>query len=84
MREDQNQFMRLLGQLPARLTAEQAAWVLNCQPSDVPILVAVRLLKPLGIRVTRPASGLPVGGDLEYADEVTLGRAFEGRRLLDV
>ena len=43
-----------------------------------------RLLKPLGVRVTRPASGLPVGGDLEYADEVTLGRAFEGRRLLDV
>jgi recombination protein RecR len=43
-----------------------------------------RLVKPMGIRVTRPASGLPVGGDLEYADEVTLGRAFEGRRLLDV
>ena len=43
-----------------------------------------RLIKPLGIKVTRPASGLPVGGDLEYADEVTLGRAFEGRRLLDV
>jgi recombination protein RecR len=43
-----------------------------------------RLLKPMGIRVTRPASGLPVGGELEYADEVTLGRAFEGRRLLDV
>ena len=43
-----------------------------------------RLIKPLGIRVTRLASGLPVGGDLEYADEVTLGRAFEGRRLLDV
>jgi len=43
-----------------------------------------RLIKPLGVRVTRPASGLPVGGDLEYADEVTLGRAFEGRRLLDV
>src|SRR6185437_11921005 len=43
-----------------------------------------RLLKPLGLRVTRIASGLPVGGDLEYADEVTLGRAFEGRRLLDV
>jgi hypothetical protein len=48
MREDQQQFMRLLGQLPARLTAEQAAWVLNCQPHDVPILVGVRLLKPLG------------------------------------
>ncbi len=43
-----------------------------------------RLIKPMGLRVTRPASGLPVGGDLEYADEVTLGRAFEGRRLLDV
>ncbi len=42
-----------------------------------------RFLRPLGLRVTRLASGLPVGGDLEYADEVTLGRAFEGRRLLD-
>ena len=39
-----------------------------------------RLIKPLGIKVTRPASGLPVGGDLEYADEVTLGRALSGRR----
>ena len=43
-----------------------------------------RMLKVFGLRVTRLASGLPVGGDLEYADEVTLGRAFEGRRLLDV
>ncbi|MGF1662508.1 MAG: recombination mediator RecR [Kineosporiaceae bacterium] len=42
-----------------------------------------RLIRPLEMRVTRLASGLPVGGDLEYADEVTLGRAFEGRRLLD-
>ena len=42
-----------------------------------------RLLRPLGLRVTRLASGLPVGGDLEYADEVTLGRAFEGRRSVD-
>ncbi|GAA2759909.1 recombination mediator RecR [Actinopolymorpha rutila] len=42
-----------------------------------------RMLGPMGLRVTRLASGLPVGGDLEYADEVTLGRAFEGRRLLD-
>ena len=39
-----------------------------------------RLISPLGVKVTRLASGLPVGGDLEYADEVTLGRAFEGRR----
>jgi recombination protein RecR len=43
-----------------------------------------RLIKPMGLKVTRLASGLPVGGDLEYADEVTRGRAFEGRRLLDV
>lgn len=43
-----------------------------------------RLVKPMGLRVTRLASGLPVGGDLEYADEVTLGRAFEGRRQIDV
>ena len=42
-----------------------------------------RLLKPMGLKVTRLASGLPVGGDLEYADEVTLGRAFAGRRSLD-
>ena len=43
-----------------------------------------RMITPLGMIVTRLASGLPVGGDLEYADEVTLGRAFEGRRRLDV
>ena len=41
-----------------------------------------RMLAPMGLRVTRLASGLPVGGDLEYADEVTLGRAFAGRRLV--
>ncbi len=45
-------------------------------------LYLARLLKPLGLRVTRIASGLPVGGDLEYADEVTLGRALEARREL--
>ncbi len=42
-----------------------------------------RLIGPLGIAVSRLASGLPVGGDLEYADEVTLGRAFEGRRRVE-
>jgi len=41
-----------------------------------------RLIAPMGLKVTRLASGLPVGGDLEYADEVTLGRAFEGRRVV--
>tara|TARA_B100000686_G_scaffold282418_2_gene304821 strand:- start:908 stop:1516 length:609 start_codon:yes stop_codon:yes gene_type:complete len=43
-----------------------------------------RLLEPLGVAVTRIASGLPVGGDLEYADELTLGRALEGRRQVEV
>jgi len=42
-----------------------------------------RLIKPHGVKVSRLASGLPVGGDLEYADEITLGRAFEGRRSYD-
>jgi recombination protein RecR len=42
-----------------------------------------RLIKPLGIKVSRLASGLPVGGDLEYADEITLGRAFEGRKVVE-
>ena len=48
MREDQLQFLSVFGRLPARLVAEQVAWVLNCQPHDVPVLVAARLLKPLG------------------------------------
>lgn len=42
-----------------------------------------RLLEPVGVKVTRIASGLPVGGDLEYADELTLGRAIEGRRTIE-
>jgi hypothetical protein len=48
MKEEQQQFLRLLGQLPARLNAEQTAWALNCQPHDIPVLVAAKLLKPLG------------------------------------
>ncbi len=48
MREDQHRFLSLLGGLPARLTAEQVAWVINCQPHDIPVLVTARLLKPLG------------------------------------
>ena len=48
MKEDQTRFLSLLGQLPARLTAEQAGWVLNCQPHDIPALLNARLLKPLG------------------------------------
>jgi recombination protein RecR len=50
---------------------------------EVTAMYLARMLKPLGINVTRIASGLPVGGDLEYADELTLGRAIEGRRAID-
>ncbi len=55
MKADQHQFLQLLGQLPARLTAEQAAWVINCQPHDIPALVAAKLVKPLG---NPPANGI--------------------------
>jgi len=48
MKEEQQQFLRLIGQAPARLTGEQVAWVVGCQPHDVPVLVGARLLKPLG------------------------------------
>lgn len=51
-------------------------------PGEATATYLHRLLVPLGVNVTRPASGLPVGGDLEYADEVTLGRALAGRRPL--
>ena len=47
-------------------------------------MYVARLLTPLGVQVSRLASGLPVGGDLEYADELTLGRALEGRRTIEV
>jgi len=47
-------------------------------------MLVARELTPLGVTVSRLASGLPVGGDLEYADELTLGRALEGRRPLEV
>jgi len=55
MRDDQHKFLMLLGQLPARLTAEQAAWVLNCQVHDIPALVNAKLIKPLG---NPPANGI--------------------------
>jgi hypothetical protein len=48
MRDDHHRFLTLLGNLPARLTAEQTAWVLNCPLHDMPILVSARMLKPLG------------------------------------
>ncbi len=75
-------------ELLARVEQEGIKEVILCtNPSvegDATAMYLARLLKPLGLKVTRIASGLPVGGDLEYADEVTLGRALEGRREVDV
>ena len=66
-----------------RLGTESISEVILATDPDIEgettALYISRLVKPLGIRVTRIASGLPVGGDLEYADEVTLGRALEAR-----
>jgi recombination protein RecR len=74
-------------ELLARLEPEAVQEVILCTNPNVEgeatALYLARLLKPLGVRVTRLASGLPVGGDLEYADELTLGRALEGRRDVD-
>ncbi len=77
-----------IAELMARLADSQITEViLATDPNlegEATATYLARLIKPLGLRVTRPASGLPVGGELEYADEVTLGRAFEGRRALNV
>jgi recombination protein RecR len=74
-------------ELIARLEPEGVQEVIVCTnpntEGEVTAMYLARTLKPLGLTVTRIASGLPVGGDLEYADELTLGRALEGRRTLD-
>ena len=71
-------------ELLLRLEPESIQEVILClnpnTEGDVTTMYLGRLLKPLGVRVTQLAMGLPVGGDLEYADEVTLGRALTGRR----
>jgi len=73
-------------ELLARIDAEGIVEVILCTnpnlEGEATAMYLARLLSPLAVRVTRIASGLPVGGDLEYADELTLGRALEGRREL--
>jgi recombination protein RecR len=75
-----------IADLMARLGSESVDEVLIATNPDVEgettASYLARIIKPLGLRVTRLASGLPVGGELEYADEVTLGRAIESRREL--
>jgi len=74
-------------ELLGRIEGEGITEVILCTnpnlEGDTTAMYLARLLKPLGLTVTRLASGLPVGGDLEYADELTLGRALEGRRSVD-
>jgi recombination protein RecR len=71
-------------ELLARVDEEGVKEVILCTnpnlEGEATAMYLAKVLGPLGIRVTRIASGLPVGGDLEYADELTLGRAIEGRR----
>jgi recombination protein RecR len=71
-------------ELVARIEPERVREVILCTnpntEGEVTAMYLARILKPFGLRITRIASGLPVGGDLEYADELTLGRALEGRR----
>ncbi len=77
---EQLRIKELLARIPAEGVEEV---ILATNPNiegEATAMYLARLLKPQGLRVTRIASGLPVGGDLEYADEVTLGRALEGRR----
>jgi recombination protein RecR len=74
-------------ELLSRLEPEGVQEIIVCTnpntEGEVTAMYLARMLKPLGLKVTRLASGLPVGGDLEYADELTLGRALEGRRTID-
>jgi recombination protein RecR len=74
-------------ELVSRLEPEEVREVIVCTnpnlEGETTAMYLARLLKPFEISVTRIASGLPVGGDLEYADELTLGRALEGRRTIE-
>jgi recombination protein RecR len=80
---DQLRVKELLG----RIDSEGITEVILCTNPNIEgeatAMYLARLLRPLGVKATRIASGLPVGGDLEYADELTLGRALEGRRELE-
>jgi len=80
---DQLRVRELLG----RLDDEGVKEIILCTnpnlEGEATAMYLARQLNPLGLKVTRLASGLPVGGDLEYADELTLGRALEGRREVD-
>jgi recombination protein RecR len=80
---DQLRIKDLLQRIPAEGVQEVILATNPNTDGEVTAMYLAKVLTPLGLRVTRIASGLPVGGDLEYADEVTLGRALEGRRVVE-
>ncbi len=80
---DQLRIKELLGRLHDEAVKEIILCTNPNLEGEATAMYLARLLKPMGLTVTRIASGLPVGGDLEYADELTLGRALEGRREVD-
>ena len=79
---DQLRMRELVQRVEDEGVAEVIAATNPTVEGDTTALYVARLLKPLGVKVTRLASGLPVGGDLDYADEITLGRALAGRQEL--
>jgi recombination protein RecR len=81
---DQLKVRELLARIDAGLIREAIVCTNPNLEGEATAMYVARLLTPLGVVVSRLASGLPVGGDLEYADELTLGRALEGRRTLEV
>jgi recombination protein RecR len=81
---DQLKVRELLARIDAGVIREVIVCTNPNLEGEATAMYVARLLTPMGVVVTKLASGLPVGGDLEYADELTLGRALEGRRALDV
>ena len=79
-RPDQLRIRELLARLSDPQITEVILATDSNREGEATATYIARMIKPLEIKVSRLASGLPVGGDLEFADEVTLGRAFEGRR----
>ncbi|MDH3470814.1 MAG: recombination protein RecR, partial [Acidimicrobiia bacterium] len=80
---DQLRMKELVARIEDESVTEVIAATNPTVEGDATALYLARLLKPLGVKVTKLASGLPVGGDLDYADELTLGRALSGRREIE-
>lgn len=81
---DQLKVRELLTRIKPEGIEEIVVCTSNNTEGDVTAMYLARMLDPLGITVSRLASGLPVGGDIEYADEITLGRSFSNRRKLEL